>query len=142
MIRRHPASRMIPLIMLAAVLAGGTWACAQTTTTSGSDITGPRSVLPGLRYSALAEARRRVEARDSSVYPAYLELIKQANKALAGPLISVTHKKTLLPPTGDAHDYYSLSPYWWPDSSKSDGLPYIRRDGETNPESKRDLDQP
>lgn len=43
--------------------------------------------------------------------------------------------KTLLPPSGDAHDYASFGPYWWPDSSKPDGLPYIRRDGETNPTS-------
>lgn len=133
---------MIPFIVLAAVLAGGTSACAQVSSTSGAELTGSQLVLPGLRYSALAEARRRVEARDSSAYPAYLALIEQANRALAAPLISVTHKKTLLPPSGDSHDYYSLSPYWWPDPSKPDGLPYIRRDGETNPESKRDLDQP
>ncbi|KAG8997613.1 hypothetical protein FRB94_007574, partial [Tulasnella sp. JGI-2019a] len=25
--------------------------------------------------------------------------------------------KTLLPPSGNIHDYYSLSPYWWPDCS-------------------------
>ncbi len=24
----------------------------------------------------------------------------------------------------------SVGPYWWPDPSKPDGLPYIRRDGE------------
>jgi hypothetical protein len=56
--------------------------------------------------------------------------------------VAVTDKRSLLPPTGNAHDYYSLSPYWWPDPTKKDGLPYIRRDGETNPESKKDLDQP
>jgi hypothetical protein len=28
--------------------------------------------------------------------------------------------KTILPPTGNIHDYYSLSPYWWPDCSKVD----------------------
>lgn len=28
----------------------------------------------------------------------------------------------------------TLSPYWWPDSTKIDGLPYIRKDGERNPE--------
>jgi hypothetical protein len=27
----------------------------------------------------------------------------------------------------------TLSPYWWPDSTKTDGLPYIRKDGERNP---------
>lgn len=142
MIQRHPASGLRTLIMLAAVLAGGASACAQATATAGTEASAPQVLVPGLRYSALAEARRRVEVRDPSVHSAYVELLKQADKALRAPLISVTHKKTLLPPTGDPHDYYSLSPYWWPDPSKSDGLPYIRRDGETNPESKRDLDQP
>jgi hypothetical protein len=28
----------------------------------------------------------------------------------------------------------SVGPYWWPNPAKPDGLPYIRRDGEVNPE--------
>jgi len=28
----------------------------------------------------------------------------------------------------------SVAPYWWPDPSKPDGLPYLRKDGETNPD--------
>lgn len=36
------------------------------------------------------------------------------------------------PPSGDKHDYISYSVYWWPDPTKPDGLPYIRRDGYTN----------
>ncbi len=47
--------------------------------------------------------------------------------------MTVTSKKQL-PPSGDRRDYMSLSPYWWPDRSKPDGLPYVRRDGERNPE--------
>ena len=74
--------------------------------------------------------------------PAFEKLRRQADSVLRAPLVAVRHKKTLLPPSGDKHDYFSLSPYWWPDSSKPNGLPYIRRDGQTNPESKRDLDQP
>lgn len=42
--------------------------------------------------------------------------------------------KTALPPSGDRHDYRSIAPYWWPDPAKADGLPYVRRDGETNPD--------
>jgi hypothetical protein len=30
-----------------------------------------------------------------------------------------------------------MGPYWWPDPSKPDGLPYIHRDGERNPESSK-----
>ena len=44
--------------------------------------------------------------------------------------------KVQLPPSGDKHDYMSQGPYWWPDSTKSDGLPYIRKDGHRNPEIK------
>lgn len=36
--------------------------------------------------------------------------------------------------TGGSHDYYSEGRYWWPDPANPDG-PYIRRDGESNPEN-------
>jgi len=36
--------------------------------------------------------------------------------------------------TGDAHDFYSEGDYWWPDSLNPDG-PYVRRDGQTNPDN-------
>jgi len=97
-----------------------------------------------LRAEALHSARARVRAGDAALKPAFDKLVRDADKALRAPIVAVTHTQpnTLQPPSGDPHDYFSLSPYWWPDPSKPDGLPYIRRDGETNPESKRDLDQP
>ena len=101
---------------------------------------GPR--VFALRGEALERARTRVRAGDARLTPALDKLVEDAGKALRAPLVAVTDKKSLLPPSNDPHDYFSLSPYWWPDPSKPDGLPYIRRDGETNPESKRDLDQP
>jgi hypothetical protein len=55
-----------------------------------------------------------------------------------GPF-SVTHK-TRVPPSGDKHDFISLAPYWWPDPSTPNGLPYVRRDGEVNPGARRDVD--
>jgi len=64
-------------------------------------------------------------------------LIAEANKALTSGPFSVTFQKRKLPPGGDIHDYMSQAPYWWPDSSKPDGKPYIRKDGRINPE--RDL---
>jgi hypothetical protein len=128
----------VRVVSIAAVLAffwsAGT-ACSQTARTVRVDV-------PGLSAAKLDDARALVKALDSRVMPAYEKLISDANAALTAPLVAVTDKKTLLPPSGDKHDYFSLSPYWWPDPSKKDGLPYIRRDGETNPESKRDLDQP
>ena len=41
--------------------------------------------------------------------------------------------KKATPPSGDKHDYMSLGPYWWPNPDTSNGLPYIRRDGERFP---------
>jgi len=35
---------------------------------------------------------------------------------------------------GGIHDFYSEGDYWWPDPANPSG-PYIRRDGETNPEN-------
>lgn len=35
---------------------------------------------------------------------------------------------------GGIHDFYSEGDYWWPDPDQPDG-PYIRRDGESNPDN-------
>lgn len=35
---------------------------------------------------------------------------------------------------GDVHDFYSEGDYWWPDTLNLEG-PYVRRDGETNPDN-------
>lgn len=67
----------------------------------------------------------------------YRALLRDADRALAEPLYSVT-AKTLTPPNGDKHDYMSLAAYWWPDPTKADGLPWIRKDGQVNPASKDD----
>src|SRR5262245_52914830 len=61
------------------------------------------------------------------------KLERDAQKALtSGPFSVVT--KTVTPPSGDKHDYMSQAPYFWPDPKSPNGLPYIRRDGERNPE--------
>lgn len=46
--------------------------------------------------------------------------------------------KTVTPPSGNKHDFYSNGTYWWPDPAKPDGLPYIRKDGEVNRETQSD----
>jgi hypothetical protein len=67
------------------------------------------------------------------IRPAFKALMTEADKALNGPNYSVVDK-TRTPPSGDKHDYMSMGPYWWPTPGKPDGLPYMRRDGEFNPE--------
>ena len=36
---------------------------------------------------------------------------------------------------GTPHDFYSEGDYWWPNPQTKNGLPYIRRDGESNPDN-------
>lgn len=69
----------------------------------------------------------------------YKHLIKEADKIARRSPRCVTEKKTA-PPSGDKRDYVSLAPYWFPDPSKPDGLPYLRKDGKVNPESEADND--
>lgn len=60
-------------------------------------------------------------------------LIARADSALAGETPTVTQKRRV-PPSGDKRDYMSMGTYWWPDTTKPGGLPYVRHDGLVNPE--------
>lgn len=68
---------------------------------------------------------------------AYEKLIKASDKLLEIKNPTVIDK-TILPPTGSKNDYLSVSRYWWPDTKKEDGLPWIRNDGKTNPDTQTD----
>lgn len=87
----------------------------------------------------LQQAKARLAAKDAVLQPALAELRRAADKALQAAPFAVTQKERT-PPSGDKHDYLSLAPYWWPDPKSKDGLPYIRRDGEVQPDSKRGTD--
>jgi len=83
---------------------------------------------------ALATTKARVQAGDPEIIPALAGLVTAANAALKAGPYSVTDKLQM-PSSGDKHDYLSQAPYYWPDPSKPDGLPYVHRDGEHNPEA-------
>jgi len=61
------------------------------------------------------------------------KIVKEADKRMGRPVITITENKNLQA-SKDPHDYFSTARYYWPDPSKPDGLPYIRKDGESNPE--------
>ena len=64
---------------------------------------------------------------------AYEGLKAEADRLLdVRPLSVMMKEKT--PASGDKHDYMSQARYYWPDPSKPGELPYIARDGESNPE--------
>ncbi len=90
-----------------------------------------------MNLDSLVKTRSRITKGDPALKPALETLRGEADKALTAGPFSVTDK-TLVPPSGDKHDYMSIGPYWWPDPQKKDGLPYIRRDGETNPQRNDD----
>ena len=81
----------------------------------------------------LVKAKEQISRGNPEDASELKSLLLEAEKALKSGPYSVIHKKQL-PPSGDIHDYTSMGPYWWPDPEKEDGLPYIRRDGEVNPE--------
>lgn len=89
----------------------------------------------GARQGALPIVKQRIEEGDPSLMPAYEALLKAAEEALATKPPTVTDKKRH-PVTGNVNDYYTQAPYLWPDPLKSDGLPYLPRDGVINPESR------
>ena len=94
-----------------------------------------------IRADNLVDARRRLRAGDRRLQPAYEALIRDARAAMRVGPFSVMDKGRV-GPSGDKHDYVSSGPYWWPDSTKPDGLPYVQRDGVVNPDSRRDSDSP
>ena len=69
------------------------------------------------------------------VIKALEELKEQSEFHLKQGLYSVVMKNST-PPSRDMHDFMALSRYWWPNPDTDDGLPYVLRDGETNPETK------
>ncbi len=88
-----------------------------------------------LEANTLAENKVAIATGTSALIPSYKLLLKTADELLSFQPVSVMDKMEI-PPSGDKHDYMSIAPYWWPDSSKKNGLPYIRKDGITNPETK------
>ena len=61
-------------------------------------------------------------------------IMATADAALKMEPLSITRFPAKLS-EGGPNDFYSNGDYWWPDPAKPDGLPYIKRDGETNPEN-------
>jgi hypothetical protein len=61
-----------------------------------------------------------------------VRILKAADAAARlEPVTITTHRAKLS--EGGPNDFYSNGDYWWPDPTKPDGLPYLQRDGETNP---------
>jgi PelA/Pel-15E family pectate lyase len=79
------------------------------------------------------------EARERPSAQAFRALLREADSMMTVGPFTVTAKQAT-PPSGSKNDYVSYAPYWWPDSTKANGLPYVRRDGQVNQALRRDSD--
>src|SRR5437870_2225409 len=102
--------RSVPWVLTAAI---GFFICSATFAVN------PPETL-SVNGKDLAHQKELLANGDPAVTKMVKDLAKDADKALAAPTYSVV-KKPFTPPSGDKHDYMSLSPYWWPDPSKPDG---------------------
>jgi len=86
-----------------------------------------------------ADKKAAYKKGDAEVVEQVNTIVKIADGHLTDKPASVM-EKSLTPPSGSKHDYMSMAPYFWPDPTKADGLPYIRKDGQRNPEIKKIID--
>jgi hypothetical protein len=84
-------------------------------------------------WDSLKDAKSRMSEGDPTIQPAIDALHSDQNRVTGFEPVSVMTKERV-PPSGDKHDYMSQGPYWWPNPDTPEGLPYIHKDGEVNPE--------
>ena len=81
------------------------------------------AAVSGLREHPRATVMRLEHGRVLRAAEAYLHQPPKTITSVAAPRS-----------TGGLHDYFSEGDYWWPDPNNPNG-PYIRRDGESNPDN-------
>lgn len=121
-----------PSLLLAFyILLAGCGGTVGTRGTAGLGTAAPQLLMAdGSHVAGVRDSLRRGEPQFRSALAA---LETDANRGLTVAPMSVMDKG-VTPPSGDKHDYMSQAPYWWPDPSKPNGKPYIRKDGQRNPE--------
>src|SRR5262245_38542596 len=89
---------------------------------------GRASTMPrvfSLDPAALVRVKNSIGTNNPTIDAALAALYKKAKSALKSGPFSVMDK-SIVPPSGDKHDFMSLSRYWWPNPNTPDGLPYVR----------------
>ena len=104
--------RFVPMLLLAGAALTATPARA-VESTAPVPLAPP---LPALDVAAIDQPR----------------ILKAAAAALTLEPITITKFRAPLS-AGGPNDFYSNGDYWWPDPAKTNGLPYIQRDGQSNP---------
>ncbi len=90
-----------------------------------------------LKEDHLALVKKLWKAGDPVLKRSMDNLVGQAKKALKRGPYSVTDKK-YPHPGGDQHDFLAYGAYFWPNPDTENGLPWVMRDGFSNPDAKMD----
>jgi hypothetical protein len=93
-----------------------------------------------MNASRLSELKKIQQHPGDEITKIVSTLQRRADSLLSMKLLSVMDKE-FMPVSGNKHDYMSQAPYFWYDSSKPNGLPYMRRDGVRNPEINKITDR-
>jgi Alginate lyase len=126
MIRNARWAVVLAVALLAAVVQGG-------------DKAAPPKVVSS-NPAEVAAIKARLAKGTGPLKPALDRVIASADRALQQRPLSVLDRKKSVA-GADAHDYVSFAPYFWPHPDKSDGLPYVRKDGKHNDELIRQGDR-
>lgn len=104
-----------------------------------------------MNASAIAFAQSLIRQKASAVMPAYYAALANADAAVNQGPWSVTDC-SCTPPSGNKHDYMSVSKYYWPCNANpcnatspnctSDGLPWVDCDGQVNEDAVNKYDLP
>src|SRR5690349_24372137 len=86
------------------------------------------AAVPILAQTSAAKAALDVATIDRE------RILRAATAALGLEPITITKFRAKLS-EGGANDFYSNGDYWWPNPNTTNGLPYVQRDGQTNPEN-------
>jgi hypothetical protein len=95
--------------------------------------TAPAQEAPRAPKTYEINALALVQLKGQPNSPAVQAASAEADAAMHQGPFTVT-SKSQTPPSGDRHDYMSMAPYFWPNPKTANHLPYVRRDGEHNPE--------
>ncbi len=90
--------------------------------------------LPDILWNSnsMEIVRQRVKVGDGDLRDSINQLISEADRSMAGSLVSVTHKSAdLFSPSGNPHDFVSVSTYHWPNESDPKA-PWVWKDGNFN----------
>ena len=112
--------RFICLLALGAQVATSTLSHAQEESAKTKSMITPLPIPAATTFDVASFDRARI--------------LKGAEAALKQKPLTITDCPAKLS-EGGPNDFYSNGDYWWPDPAKPDGLPYIRKDGSTNPDN-------